>query len=83
MALAGLKQGVASKAAAARVAEQKLSATQALQKAAAGQLDGARQELAKLQQEIGRGMRNAYQQVSRLYECTQLPACLADTMNLQ
>lgn len=75
-ALAGLKQDVASKASAARAAEQKLSATQALQKAAAGQLDSARQELAKLQEEVGRGMRNAYQQVFALSQCTMLPACL-------
>ena len=75
-ALAGLKQDVASKAAAARAAEQKRSATQALQKAAAAQLDSARQELAKLQEEVGRGMRNAYQQVVALFQRTMLPACL-------
>ncbi len=61
--LARLKQDVASKAAATRAAEQKTSATQALHKSAAGQLDGAQQELAKLQQEINQGMRTVYNQV--------------------
>ena len=62
-ALTRLKQDVASKAAAARAAEQKTSATQALHKSAAGQLDSAQQELAKLQQEIAQGMRTVYNQV--------------------
>lgn len=61
-ALTRLKQDVASKAAAARAAEQRTSATQALQKAAAGQLDTVQQELARLQQEISQGMR-VYTQV--------------------
>jgi len=67
-ALARLKQDVASKAAAARAAEQKTSATQALHKSAAGQLESAQQELAKLQQEINQGMRTVYNQVGNTNE---------------
>ena len=62
-ALARLKQDVASKAAAARASEQRTSATQALQKAAAGQLDSVQRELARLQQEISQGMKSVYSQV--------------------
>ncbi len=65
-ALARLKQDVASKAAAARAAEQKTSATQALLKAAAGQLDIMQRELARLQQEINQGMKGVYNQVGTL-----------------
>ena len=54
---------MASKAAAARAAEQKTSATQALQKAAAGQLDSLQRELSRLQQEINQGMKSVYNQV--------------------
>ena len=57
---------MASKAAAARAAEQKTSATQALQKAAAGQLDSMQRELARLQQEINQGMEGVYNQVGTL-----------------
>ena len=62
-ALARLKQAVASTAAAARAAEQKLSGTQALQKAAAGQLCSAQQELASLQEQIAQRMHGIYQLV--------------------
>lgn len=53
---------MASKAAAARAAEQKLSGTQALRRSAAGQLGSAQQELTRLQEQIGRDMRVIYDQ---------------------
>ena len=56
---------MASKAAAARSSEQQTSATQALQKAAAGQLDSMQRELARLQQEINQGMKSVYNQVDK------------------
>ena len=62
-ALARLRQAVASTAAAAWAAEQKLSGTQALQKAAAGQLGSAQQELASLQAQIAQCMHGIYQLV--------------------
>ena len=71
--MARLKQAVASSAAAARAAEQKLSGTQALQKAAAGQLGSAQQELASLQEQIAQRMHGIYQ----LVRCVSAAAMLA------
>ena len=62
-ALARLKQDVASKAAAARASEQRTSATQALHKAAVGQLDSMQRELTGLQEDISQGMKSIYNQV--------------------